>query len=119
MDWTVMAGQMSLGRWGIALLLVVAGIDDVNALSGFLLEKTGLSGSARGQQSDQVIWPWTATIATSVTKPWGAPLTSVITGLGETGTYHPLSALGNGGTPETRQNQRSSSPHFWEAWSRP
>jgi hypothetical protein len=55
-------------------LLLVAGIDDVNALTGFLLEKItriGLNGSARGQQSGQVIWPWTATIATPVTKPWG------------------------------------------------
>ena len=66
-----MAGQMSLGRWGMALLLMVAGIDYVNALTGFLLEKIGLSESARGQQSGQVIWPWTASIATSVTKPWG------------------------------------------------
>src|SRR6185437_11217068 len=81
------------------------------ALNGFPLEKVvwvGLNGSAQGQLSDQVNWPWTSTTATSAVEPWGDPLTAVLTRTAETDTYTPVSARGNGGTAGTRQTQKAS-----------
>lgn len=84
-------------------------INDINALNGFALEKISYNGlNSAAQVSDVVNWPWTSTTGTSVTEPWGMPITSVLTDTAETDTYTPLSPRGNGGTAGTRQTQTVS-----------